>query len=298
MNFAINITKLTWAYGKTAILKDINLQVPYGSVFGFIGHNGAGKTTTMKLILNLLDAPENTIEVMGMNFRENRSKILRDIGSLIETPGIYGHLSAYENLKCQAILSDIPTSQIEETLALVNLSYTGSKKAKHFSQGMRQRLGIALALLRSPKLLLLDEPTNGLDPAGILEIRTLLEKLSNRGCTVLISSHLLSEVEKFVTHLAIIDKGEIKFQGALSELQQMQDRTLRIICDPIDLATVLLEKEKIPFSLNDGELSVRLPENKNAANLNRLLNDAKINVSHLSLEKTSLEQQFFSLTNQ
>jgi len=206
--------------GNRAVLTEIGLRVPEGSIYGFLGPNGAGKTTTLRLVLGLLTKKRGSISLFGESFEKNRVAILRRVGSLIETPSLYGHLSAFENLDLWRRIYQCPKERIPEVLDLVG---TGNKKTSRFSLGMKQRLGIAVALLNDPSLLILDEPTNGLDPNGIIEIRELLKKLNQeRGITILISSHLLSEIEKLVTHVGIINKGSLLFQGTLEELIHQQ----------------------------------------------------------------------------
>lgn len=202
------------------ILNNINMTIEEGSIYGFLGPNGAGKTTTLKLILGLLKKQTGDIHLFGKPMEEHRLENLKKMGSLIEMPSIYSHLTAKENLLIWQKIYRTPVSRIPEVLELTGLSQTGTKKAGNFSLGMKQRLGIAVALLHRPPLLILDEPTNGLDPNGIVEIRELLKHLNQQhGITILISSHLLAEVEKVATHIGIIHQGVMRFEGALSNLQ-------------------------------------------------------------------------------
>jgi lantibiotic transport system ATP-binding protein len=201
------------------VLRDVSLAVPRGSIYGFLGPNGAGKTTTLRLLLGLLRRQRGRICVLGVELERNRTAVLARTGSLIESPSLYGQLTAAENLRVCQVVHGCPRSRIPEVLRLVGLADTGRKRAGQFSLGMRQRLGVAVALLASPELLVLDEPTNGLDPFGIVEMRDLLRRLNREtGVTVLVSSHLLSEAEKLVTHVGIIKRGALVFQGPLGEL--------------------------------------------------------------------------------
>src|SRR6201747_1522644 len=201
---------LTFNFGKQTVVKSLSLQVPEGSIYGFLGPNGAGKTTTIKLLLNLLKTQQGSIHVFDKELQSNRIEILSQIGSLIEQPAIYLHLSGKENLMNRALLLGVTEKRVDEMLALVHLTDAANKKAGQYSLGMKQRLGIALALLSDPKLLILDEPTNGLDPNGIIEIRELLVKLTSvYKKTVFISSHLLAEIERMATHVGIINRGEL-----------------------------------------------------------------------------------------
>ncbi len=217
---AVETAALTHAFGRSApVLRDVNLAVPRGSIYGFLGPNGAGKTTTLRLLLGLLRRQRGRIRLLGMELGANRAAILARTGSLIEAPSLYGQLTAAENLRVWQVVSGCAKSRIGEVLRLVGLGDTGRKRADRFSLGMRQRLGVAIALLASPELLVLDEPTNGLDPAGIIEMRELLQRLNREtGVTVLVSSHLLAEVEKLVTDVGIIRRGQLVFQGPLREL--------------------------------------------------------------------------------
>lgn len=297
MSEAIAIQNLSFSYGKNQILKDINIVVPKGSIFGFIGHNGAGKTTTIKLILDLINAKSEQVYVLGKDISTNRNWCLSKIGSLVEYPGIYLHLSAYDNLKAKAIALNIDNQRIDEVLQLVRLDHVKNKKAKSFSQGMKQRLGIALALLNNPDILILDEPTNGLDPNGILEIRNLLVDLAAQNKTVFISSHLLSEVEKFCTHVAIIDGGKIVYSGEMNDLKKNQTSKIMIDCDQLSLATHLLDEKNIDYELKDRKIYLYNSFAHSSADINRMLVFAGVNVSSISTEKDNLENIFFTLTN-
>ncbi|SEJ83985.1 ABC-2 type transport system ATP-binding protein [Dyadobacter sp. SG02] len=216
----IETDQLSYAYGNRPVLHQISLQVPAGSIYGFLGPNGSGKTTTIRLLLGLIHAPTQRISIFGQDIRANRLSVLRKVGALIETPTVYPHLSGRENLEIGRLARDASAGQVDRVLEMVGLTHDARRKVSDYSLGMRQRLGIALALLGDPELLILDEPTNGLDPAGIREIRRLLVELSQfHGKTVFISSHLLSEMEKMVTHVGIIHEGRLLFQGLIGQLR-------------------------------------------------------------------------------
>ena len=220
-NYCLETTNLSHRWNaRTPVLQAINLRVPNDSIYGFLGPNGAGKTTTLKLILGLLQKQQGGITVFGRNWEGHRMEILHRIGSLIESPSLYAQLTASENLRVLQKIYRCPKSRIDEVLQLTRLTETGAKKAGKFSFGMKQRLAIAIALLNDPALLILDEPTNGLDPEGIIEMRELLKQLNSQGVTILISSHLLGEMEKLITHAGIIHKGQLLYQGTLKELHQ------------------------------------------------------------------------------
>jgi ABC-type multidrug transport system ATPase subunit len=216
---AIETRGLTHRFRSEVALRDVCLSVPQGSIYGFLGPNGAGKTTTLRLLLGLLRRQQGSIQVFGLPIERHRVEILRRIGSSIESPSLYAHLTARENLAVWRAIFGCSASRIPEVLRLTGLGETGKKRAGQFSLGMKQRLGIAIALLHQPSLLILDEPTNGLDPHGIAEIRELLLRLNReQGTTIVISSHLLSEVERIITHAAILHRGEVKFQGLIREV--------------------------------------------------------------------------------
>jgi lantibiotic transport system ATP-binding protein len=232
-NYCLETTNLSHRWdAKTPVLQAINLRVPKDSIYGFIGPNGAGKTTTLKLILGLLTKQQGEIHVFGKTWEGHRMEILQRIGSLIESPSLYAQLTASENLRVLQRIYRCPKTRIDHVLALTGLTDTGKKKAGKFSFGMKQRLAIAIALLNDPALLILDEPTNGLDPEGIIEMRELLKELNKRGVTILISSHLLGEMQKLITHTGIIHKGQLLYQGTLTELQQTHNN--------VDLETIFI----------------------------------------------------------
>lgn len=215
----VNLCKIS---GQKQRVKNLSLNIPKNCVYGFLGPNGAGKTTTLKLILGLITATNGSIHILGEKMTaSNRLLLLKNTGSLIETPSYYGHLTGFENLEIIAKLKGCSKNEIDDALHLVRLEKEQNKKVKQYSLGMKQRLGIAMALLGKPQILILDEPTNGLDPAGILEIRTLISSLPKQyHMTVLISSHLLHEVEQIADMVGIINHGELIFQGTLDSLKK------------------------------------------------------------------------------
>ena len=222
MKEIVKTNGLTKKYGDHLSVNNLDMTVKEGTIYGFLGPNGAGKSTTLKMLLGLAHPTKGEIDIFGKRVTsKNRIKILRDIGSLIEPPSYYGHLTARENLKiCQTLL-DVPPANIDEVLKIVRLDRQQSKKVTAFSLGMKQRLGLASALLSFPKLLILDEPTNGLDPAGIQEMRELIRSLPERyGMTVIVSSHLLSEIDMIVDDIGIIANGKMMYQGTLSLLHE------------------------------------------------------------------------------
>jgi ABC-2 type transport system ATP-binding protein len=280
-------------------LDDVNLNVPKGSIYGFLGPNGAGKTTTLRLLVGLLKNQQGRIEIFEKEFLSDRLEILKKLGSLIEQPSLYGHLTAKENLDIYRRIYHCSKNRIEEVLKTVGLENTGKKKAKQFSLGMKQRLSIAIALLHQPELLILDEPTNGLDPNGIIEMRELLKKLNKEhGTTVLVSSHILNEVERMASHVGIIHKGKILFQGTLPELQQMKTKqaSLEIETSNNDRAVTLLQ-ENFTVQRQHDKILVPYHGKEQAAAINKQLVQQGLDVYLLQPQHSDLEQLFIDITS-
>jgi ABC-2 type transport system ATP-binding protein len=295
----IKTTGLSYQYSKDAkTLSDIHLQVERGSIYGFLGPNGSGKTTTLSLLLGLLKVQQGNIEIFGKELNSNRIDILKRVGSLIETPSLYGHLTAKENLEVYRHVYGASKERIDEVLKIIELDYTGKKTVKKFSLGMKQRLSIALALLPNPELLVLDEPSNGLDPAGIIELRKLIKKLNKAyGMTIIISSHLLSEVEKMVSHIGIIFKGTMLFQGSLPELHLFQQQSSKLFIKTSDNEVAFeLLKEYVPERLED-RLAVPFTNIEQVASINRRLTKHDLDVYLLHPKENDLEQLFINLTS-
>ena len=216
----IETKNLTKSYGNFTAVSGINLHIPKGSVYGFLGPNGAGKSTTMKMFLGLTRPTDGSFTMDGKKYPENRVEILKEVGSLIEAPAFYGNLTGEENLDIVRRILGLPRSAVSEALELVGLTQHKDRLAKKYSLGMKQRLGLAGALIGRPPILLLDEPTNGLDPVGIHEIRTLIRSLPEKfDCTVFVSSHLLSEIELMADHIGILNHGRLLFEGTMDELK-------------------------------------------------------------------------------
>jgi len=289
---------LSYHYSKDVqTLFDIDLNVERGSIYGFLGPNGSGKTTTLSLLLGLLNNQKGDIEIFGEHLHANRINILKKIGSLVETPSLYGHLTAKENLEVYREVYGASKARIAEVLNIVGLEDTGKKTAKKFSLGMKQRLAIALALLPNPELLILDEPANGLDPAGIIELRELIKTLNKtHGMTVMISSHLLGEVEKLVSHVGIIFKGKIIFQGPLSELHSFQQKASRVFIKTSDNETTFrLLQEYQPEKAGEA-VSVPFENINQVAAINRKLTSHNLDVYLLHPKESDLERLFIDLT--
>jgi len=295
----IKTAGLTYHFNKQQTTPDnINLCVEKGSIYGFLGPNGAGKTTTLRLLLSLLKKQQGSIELFGKEFQQHRIECLKKIGSLIEQPSLYGHLTAKENLSIYRKIYGAPQKSIDHVLQLVGLEGTGQKKAKQFSLGMKQRLSVAIALLHGPELLILDEPTNGLDPNGIIETRELIKKLNReKGVTIIVSSHILAEVERMATHVGIIHKGKLLFQGSLNELQNMKSRKsfLQIDTSNNDAAVQLLAKHGA--ETKNGFIVLPFKEKAITAAINRKLVEQNIDVHLLQPQQTDLEQLFIHITS-
>ncbi len=297
----IETNNLTYKYSEDAIVvNNINLQVPEGCIYGFLGKNGAGKTTTLRLLLGLLKRQKGSIKIFNRSFDENRIEILKQTGSLIESPSFYAHLSAKDNLKILQKIYQCPTQRIEEVLQVVGLAKGENKKVSQFSLGMKQCLSIGIALLHNPKLLILDEPTNGLDPNGIIDIRELLKKINtDLGTTIIVSSHLLSEIERLVTHIGIINKGSLLFQGTYAELKSMQNETSTISFRTNDSAKAMdiVSSNNIDVKLINDQIIIPFVANKIISKLNEQFVNNKIEVYQISTQEKDLESIFIDLTN-
>ena len=286
------------AYGNHFAVNQVALEVPEGSVYGFIGPNGAGKSTTMKLLLGLIHPSAGDVRLLGKPLEEGtRLALLRRTGSLIESPSCYAHLTADENLRIVADLKDVPRRDIDRVLDIVHLTKDRGRKVGQYSLGMRQRLGIAMALLGSPQLLILDEPTNGLDPAGIQEMRALIAGMPQScGATVLISSHLLSELEQIIDRVGIINRGRLLFQGPLAELQKHSrgDVALRLLNPQKGMA--ILQHSGIQPRQERDELVLPALRDEYLAELTRALAAGEAGVVGVTVRTKSLEEIFLNLT--
>ena len=298
-NFAIETVGLTYNFGSQTVVKDLSLQVPQGSIYGFLGPNGAGKTTTIKILLNLLQSPSDQVFIFGKEINSNRIASLKRMGALVEQPAIYAHLTGKENLVNRCILLGIKKSKCAEMLSLVGLTDAANKKAGKYSLGMKQRLGIALALISDPELLLLDEPTNGLDPNGIIEIRNLMIELTAKhGKTILVSSHLLAEIERTATHVGIINRGQLLFQGTINELHDLSKPSVKIETDNQERAIEILSNAGEEIVQQDGQtLSVTFKTKAEMGTMNTLLVQNGITVFSIGKERKDLENLFLDITS-
>lgn len=297
MGTVITTDSLTKTYGKKDVVKDLDLRVPGGSIYGFLGPNGAGKSTTMKMILGLIKPSKGEITVLGKEVNEkNRLSVLRNTGSLIESPSYYGHLSGVENLEIICTLKNVPLSEIQRVLKIVRMEKQKDKKVSQYSLGMKQRLGLAAALLGNPKILLLDEPTNGLDPAGIQEMRELICSLPKQyGMTVLVSSHLLSEIDQMATHVGIINQGELIFQDSLSALHKHSRSRLILKTDNDAAALSVLLSFGLSASLEGKALCLKTTDNETVIKAVNILVQSGMGILRLNEQQMSLEDIFLQL---
>ena len=285
-------------YGKVLRVNHLDLQVPEGAIYGFLGPNGAGKSTTLKMILGLVRPTAGSISVFGKEVNgHNRLDMLKQVGSLIESPSYYGHLTGEENLKVVQTLRGVPEKDVYEVLEIVRLEGQRSKKVAHYSLGMKQRLGLAAALLGFPRLLILDEPTNGLDPAGIQEMRELICSLPARfGMTVLVSSHLLSEIDQMADHVGIIREGELVFQDTLETLHRHSRHNLALRTGDNEGALKLLHQSRVPCAQEEDYILLPRLDDPDAAKLVRYLIGHGVDVLRLEERQKSLEDIFLKLT--
>jgi ABC-2 type transport system ATP-binding protein len=304
MDFVVETRGLTKRFGERVAVDSVDLRVPRGSAFGYLGPNGAGKTTLIRMLLGLTRATAGEMQVLGRPVPAQRAEALKRVGAIVEEPRFHNHLTGRENLWIVAAAREPAAhTRIDGALARVGLAERADDRVRSYSQGMRQRLGVARCLLADPELLILDEPTNGLDPAGINEFRTFVRELVDEGRTILLSSHLLSEVERICDAVAIVDRGRIVAQGPISDLAARESHSVLVGVDDRERARALLlalghvsrvepEAEALRVVLSrNGEL-----ENA-AAEINRLLVGAGLAVHLLEPERASLEQAFLEITS-
>ena len=298
--WAISTSELTRRFGTLTAVDRVGLRVPQGSVYGFLGPNGAGKTTTIRLLLGLIRAHGGEVMLLGQPLRRNRLALLGQVGALVEAPSLYPHLTGRENLELTRRLSGCRRDRIDAVLQTMRLADAADRKVGGYSSGMRQRLGLALALLCEPSLLVLDEPTNGLDPAGIREMREFIRRLpEEQGITVFLSSHLLSEVEQVATHIGIIHHGQLLFQGPADGLRAELGERVTVAVDRPAQALQILDEAGWHARRNGGEeLHLEVNSRSDAAMLNALLVRQGLNVFHLSVAQATLEDVFLNLTQQ
>jgi len=294
-DYVIETNNLSKIYSKNRVVDSVNMHVEKGKIYGLLGKNGAGKTTTMCMLLNLTYPSSGDIYLFGKNAKSSSNDIYSKIGSIIETPGFYENLTAYENLKIIAkIRGDYDSFHINAVLKMVNLENARSKKYRDFSLGMKQRLGIAAAIMHSPELLILDEPINGLDPFGIKEIRTLLKRLSHEfGITILISSHILSEIENIADVIGFMDKGILIEEISKDDLYNRLNKYVEFEVSDIDLAANIFEqlelKQNKDFTVSGNAICLythlELRDKFNALFVNAGIDVRKVNLCEENLEE-------------
>lgn len=297
MEYAIETVNLVKQYGEQIAVNQLNLHVPKGKVYGFLGRNGSGKTTTIRMIMGLIQPNQGIVRIFGDDFSKDRKNLIRKIGAIVETPGAYDNLTAIENLEITAQMFHVPKHRIMTVLELVGLEQTGLKKVGKFSLGMRQRLGIANALLHSPGIIILDEPTNGLDPEGIIEMRGIIHNLTqNEGISVMVSSHLLSEIEQIADYVGIIHDGSLIREAKLNELGADEQHYVRIETNCMEKTSMILGAMRLNFEYERGGIHVFCPKEMNQY-INKKLVEHKISVSSLSSVSKTLEEKFLSVTH-
>lgn len=286
------------SFGSRNILSDISLTVKEGEVFGFLGPNGAGKTTTIKMILGLLSIDSGRISVLGYDVEERFEDAMKHISGIVENPDMYGHLSGYDNLLIHARACGAPKERIDEVVQMVGMQMRIMDKFKSYSLGMKQRLGLAQALLHNPKVMILDEPTNGLDPAGIKEFRDLLKYLAHtQGLTVFISSHILQEMQQMCDTVCIINGGLIIRTGSVQELTKSASGLYRYRFRPMDKAVALLQENAADriAGITEDYIDLRIREEE-IDMLNRRMMENDVAIYGLSPVEISLEQSFIEIT--
>lgn len=295
--WAIRTDGLTKTYRGIPVVENVNLSVALQQVYGFLGPNGAGKSTTMKMLLGLTQPTSGTVEMLGEPFSQRSTKrVLPRVGSLIEAPSFYGHLTGLENLDIVRRIKGVPVAAVDAALETVGLAHAAKKRAKEYSLGMKQRLGIAMALLGNPDLLILDEPTNGLDPSGIHEIRELITSLPRmRGLTVVVSSHLLSEIEQMADTIGIIDHGRMLYQGPLSGLEDA-GRLVLTIDDAVQTAALLRSVGWQIERVQGREVTFPVYADEHIPQLVRSIVDTGAGVYRVEVRRRSLEETFLAMT--
>lgn len=292
---SITTKDLSYTIGSKAILNNISLNVPEGSIYGYLGRNGAGKSTTIKLLLGLLEEGNDKIFIQNKSLKQNRTEILASTGNLIESPCFYTKLTVFENLKYLDIIYGKGSKRIDEVLELVDLHKEKKKKASALSMGMKQRLGIAMAIFHDPQLLILDEPLNGLDPQGIFEMRKLFQHLNEKGKTIFLSSHILSELEKTATHIGIIEGGKMVFQGTKNELLSRVEKEVVLRVNNSGKAASVLQDFFSVSEHSPNKISVKAHDDEQFNLLLKTAIDNGIEIYDIESQSTNLEQIFINL---
>lgn len=296
MEKVVQSQNLNFNFGHQPVIRALNLNVPANSIYGFLGPNGAGKSTTIKLLLGLLQNPEDNIQLFDKSIKSHKYEILANIGNMIDEPTVYRHLTGYENLKYMDWIFKMGKERIREVLKVIGLWEHRNKEVKHYSTGMKQRLGIGMAIFHNPELLILDEPLSGLDPVGVYEMRQLMKQLHEEGKTIFVSSHILSEVEQLCTHVGIIYQGRMLFQGEMAELTAQNKKQVNVKTDDAKNALNAFRQCKIqPLSADGQWLTFELNEGKDFHEVARFMVEHNITIKDVSNEPDSLENIFMNL---
>lgn len=297
MDYIVNVEGLTKKFGKEQAVSGLDMKIAKGEIYGFLGPNGAGKTTTIRMLLGLMKPTSGKIQIFHRDLKKERINILKRVGSLVENPSYYPHLTAYENLEALRKILGAPKSRIDEVLEIVQLTNVANKKVKGFSLGMKQRLGIAASILNQPDLLILDEPTNGLDPSGIIEIRELIKRLpSEYGMSILISSHLLSEIEQMATTVGIVSKGKMIFQDSIDAMRKIAQPKILLKVNNSEKAWRSLLAKGIQSNFNDNTIVLSNCSDENVADAVHNLVNNGFSIYRVEEEKKSLEDIFLQMT--
>lgn len=299
MEYIVETSNLSKRFGKELAVEGLNMKIKKGEIYGFLGPNGAGKTTTIRMLLGLMKPTTGRVHIFGQDIKQQRKNILARVGSLVESPSYYPHLTAYENLEALRKIVGVPKKRIYEVLEIVRLTQVADKKVKGFSLGMKQRLGIAMSLFNHPQLLILDEPTNGLDPSGIIEIRELIKRLPEEfGMTVLISSHLLSEIDQMATTVGIVTKGKMIFQDSIEAMRTLAGQAISLKVSQGEQAWRLLKANGMRVEYENGLIMLHDSSNEMVAAAVRLLVQADHSIYRVEEEKRLLEDIFLSMTKE
>ncbi len=297
MEYIIETKNLCKRFGKENAVTDLNMKIRKGEIYGFLGPNGAGKTTTIRMLLGLMKPTSGSVHIFQKDLKRERIEILRKVGSLVENPSYYPHLTGFENLEAIRKVLGVPKSKIYEVLDIVRLSDAAHKKVKGYSLGMKQRLGIAAALLHNPELLILDEPTNGLDPSGIIEMRTLIKQLPTKlGMTVVISSHLLSEIDQMATTVGVVSKGKLIYQDSIEAMRLHAQHSVTIKVNETEQAWRTLLAKGIRSDMEQDRLSLHERSDHDVAKAVALLASEGYHIYRVEENRRSLEEIFLQMT--
>ncbi|GAA0482752.1 ABC transporter ATP-binding protein [Salinibacillus aidingensis] len=298
MDYILETKGLTKRFSSETAVENLEMKIPKGEIYGFLGPNGAGKTTTIRMLLGLMKPSSGSVKIFGQDLNKEKINILKGIGSLVESPSYYPHLTGYENLEALRKIVGVPKYRMNEVLEIVKLKDVAHKKVKGYSLGMKQRLGIAAALLNHPKLLILDEPTNGLDPSGIIEMRDLIKRLpAEYGMTVLISSHLLSEIDQIATSAGIISKGKMIFQDTIEAMREHAQQRISLKVNDSHHAYQFLAAKGEKADFQDGIIYLDDHTDKQVARVVHSLVQEGYSLYRVEEEKRSLEDIFLQMTS-